>query len=426
MREHTQREISFFCGWLKQKGRETYSRILRLQLELENEEFASSLHTFVVSIVSINKMTNERDALQTFLNSHNLSHLFQNLVEFGIDSLDALKYERDLKGLCEDIGAMDVDAERLERARKSLSEEENAEKREPQKLKTTNAKEAIEQAKLAMKARTENVSTSDGQRKLRESLLEKQSGGVGVGERHQHGKIEKQLTKHIEPFTREEVERMLEQCKKKMFFAIFKLPKAPVDDLTGKCEWRGHPATSGNAVLLESKMVQMRLMKTKEVDESLGDACERCTEDIKELTRVFSDRKLRDSILKREVERRVEELIAEGNEDLAGGFVTVTGIHYGTGAAAAAAKHAEEEDFSDVYDGEGPRALRFPGARLPPSANEDGLDKIDRLYRDLETNKTTTNSRKIEDEETKGNNTDSGVDLEAIRNKLKRKKPKFM
>ncbi|CAL6282196.1 unnamed protein product [Bathycoccus prasinos] len=371
-------------------------------------------------------MTNERDALQTFLNSHNLSHLFQNLVEFGIDSLDALKYERDLKGLCEDIGAMDVDAERLERARKSLSEEENAEKREPQKLKTTNAKEAIEQAKLAMKARTENVSTSDGQRKLRESLLEKQSGGVGVGERHQHGKIEKQLTKHIEPFTREEVERMLEQCKKKMFFAIFKLPKAPVDDLTGKCEWRGHPATSGNAVLLESKMVQMRLMKTKEVDESLGDACERCTEDIKELTRVFSDRKLRDSILKRKVERRVEELIAEGNEDLAGGFVTVTGIHYGTGAAAAAAKHAEEEDFSDVYDGEGPRALRFPGARLPPSANEDGLDKIDRLYRDLETNKTTTNSRKIEDEETKGNNTDSGVDLEAIRNKLKRKKPKFM
>ena len=335
MREHTQREISFFCGWLKQKGRETYSRILRLQLELENEEFASSLHTFVVSIVSINKMTNERDALQTFLNSHNLSHLFQNLVEFGIDSLDALKYERDLKGLCEDIGAMDVDAERLERARKSLSEEENAEKREPQKLKTTNAKEAIEQAKLAMKARTENVSTSDGQRKLRESLLEKQSGGVGVGERHQHGKIEKQLTKHIEPFTREEVERMLEQCKKKMFFAIFKLPKAPVDDLTGKCEWRGHPATSGNAVLLESKMVQMRLMKTKEVDESLGDACERCIEDIKELTRVFSDQKLRNSILKREVERRVEELIAEGNEDLAGGFVTVTGIHYGTGAAAA-------------------------------------------------------------------------------------------
>lgn len=388
----------------------------------------NSLHTFVVSLVSVNEMTNERDVLQTFLSSHNLSHLFQNLVEFGIDSLDALKYERDLRGLCEDIGAMDVDAERLERARKSLSseEEENVKKREPEKLKTTSAKEAIEQAKLAMKARTENVSTSDGQRKLRESLLEKQSGGVGVGERHQHGKIEKQLTKHIEPFTREEVERMLEQCKKKMFFAIFKLPKAPVDDLTGKCEWRGHPATSGNAVLLESKMVQMRLMKTKEVDESLGDACVRCTEDIKELTRVFSDQKLRNSILKREVERRVEELIAEGNEDLAGGFVTVTGIHYGTGAAAAAAKQAEEEDFSDVYDGEGPRALRFPGARLPPSANEDGLDKIDRLYRDLETNKTTTNSRKIEDEETKGNNTDSGVDLEAIRNKLKRKKPKFM
>ena len=143
----------------------------------------NSLHTFVVSLVSVNEMTNERDVLQTFLSSHNLSHLFQNLVEFGIDSLDALKYERDLRGLCEDIGAMEVDAERLELARKSLSseEEENVKKREPEKLKTTSAKEAIEQAKLAMKARTENVSTSDGQRKLRESLLEKQSGGVGVG-----------------------------------------------------------------------------------------------------------------------------------------------------------------------------------------------------------------------------------------------------
>ena len=116
----------------------------------------NSLHTFVVSLVSVNKMTNERDALQTFLSSHNLSHLFQNLVEFGIDSLDALKYERDLRGLCEDIGAMDADAERLEKARKSLSseEEENVKKREPEKLKTTSAKEAIEQAKLAMKAMT--------------------------------------------------------------------------------------------------------------------------------------------------------------------------------------------------------------------------------------------------------------------------------
>ena len=191
--EHTQRGIFLLRVIKAERERDLILVFSKLQLELENEEIASSLHTFVVSVVSINKMTNERDLLQTFLNSHDLSHLFQNLVEFGIDSLDALKYERDLRGLCEDIGAMDVDAERLERARKSLSEdEENAKKREPEKLKTTSAKEAIEQAKLAMKARTENVSTSDGQRKLRESLLEKQSGSVGVGERHQHGKIEKQ------------------------------------------------------------------------------------------------------------------------------------------------------------------------------------------------------------------------------------------
>jgi hypothetical protein len=66
---------------------------------------------------------------------------------------------------------------------------------------------------------------------------------------------------------------------------------------------------------------------------------------------------------------------------------------------------------------------------LPPSTNEGGTDKIARLYEDLET--STKNSRKIEDvadhnNNNNNNNTDSGVDLEAIRNKLKRKKPKFM
>jgi hypothetical protein len=365
------------------------------------------------------------DALRTFLASRALSHLHQKLLEFGIDSLEALKYERDVKGLCEDIGFVEADAIALENAQKSLEEEEK--KKTDETTKKTgpkpilDAKEAIEQAKLAARARNENVG-GDGHQKLRESL----ASGVGVesSKKGQQEKLETRLTKNIAPFEREEVEKIIALCEEKKYFALFKLPKAPVDELTGKCEWRSHPATSGNAVLLESKMMQLRLTRTKTVDASLSDVCERCEEEIRKVTRIFSDQKLRNAILKREVERRVEELIAEGHDDLEGGFVTVTGIHYGTGAAAAAAKEAEE-GYSDLYAGEGPRALSAPGARLPPSANEGGTDKIDRLYEDLETN--TKNSRKIEDvADHNNNNTDSGVDLEAIRNKLKRKKPKFM
>jgi hypothetical protein len=369
------------------------------------------------------------DALQTFLASRALSHLHQKLLEFGIDSLEALKYERDVKGLCEDIGFVEADAIALEKAQKSLEEEKKKKtdgtttKTGPKSILT--AKEAIEQAKLAARARNENVG-GDGHQKLRESL----ASGLGVesSKKGQQEKLETRLTKNIAPFEREEVEKIIALCEEKKYFALFKLPKAPVDELTGKCEWRSHPATSGNAVLLESKMMQLRLTRTITVDASLSDVCERCEEEIRKVTRIFSDQKLRNAILKREVERRVEELIAEGHDDLEGGFVTVTGIHYGTGAAAAAAKEAGE-GYSDLYADEGPRASSAPGARLPPSTNEGGTDKIDRLYEDLETN--TKNSRKIEDvadhnNNNNNNNTDSGVDLEAIRNKLKRKKPKFM
>ena len=373
------------------------------------------------------------EALQTFLASRALSHLHQKLLEFGIDSLEALMYERDVKGLCEDVGFVEADAIALEKAQKSLEEEKKKKKTDGTTTKTgpksmmLTAKEAIEQAKLAARSRNENVG-GDGHQKLRESL----ASGLGVesSKKGQQEKLEARLTKNIDPFEREEVEKIIALCEEKKYFALFKLPKAPVDELTGKCEWRSHPATSGNAVLLESKMMQLRLTRTKTVDASLSDVCERCEEEIRKVTRIFSDQKLRNAILKREVERRVEELIAEGHDDLEGGFVTVTGIHYGTGAAAAAAKEAGE-GYSDLYAGEGPRASSAPGARLPPSTNEGGTDKIARLYEDLETN--TKNSRKIEDvadhnnnNNNNNNNTDSGVDLEAIRNKLKRKKPKFM
>ena len=86
------------------------------------------------------------------------------------------------------------------------------------------------------------------------------------------------MAKHIEPFGETEVKTMATLCEEKRLFALFKLPEAPVDALTGKCEWRGHPATNGNAVLLESKLMQMRLVKTKEEtrDEGLKDRPRNC------------------------------------------------------------------------------------------------------------------------------------------------------
>ena len=78
----------------------------------------------------------------------------------------------------------------------------------------------------------------------------------------------------------------------------------------------------------------------------------------------------------------------------------------------------------DRYDGHGPSASSAPGARLPPS--NDGAGKIDRLYDDITTETHRNNSKTIEKEGRRSDNADREVDLEAIRNKLKRKKPKFL
>ena len=388
------------------------------------------------------------DDLRAVLSRFSVAHAYQKLLEFGVDSCEGLRLERDVKGLADDIGVSETDATALDNAHKSLLSHDKA-KTTKETQHTTfpttatardddsddddgkrqkNAKEdAIERAKREAKRRRENTWSDDTTHEtkrtfLERALLEPDDDAPLTKSEDRHGKIEAAMAKHIEPYGETEVKIMTTLCEQKRFFALFELPEAPVDALTGKCEWRGHPATNGNAVLLESKLMQMRLMKTKEEtrDEGLKDACEKCAEEIKKATRFFSDQKVRNSILKKEVERRVEELKSEGNVDLEGGYVTATGIHYGTGAAAAAAKEAEEA----LYDGHGPSASSAPGARLPPS--NDGAGKIDRLYDDITTETHRNNSKTIEKEGRRSDNADREVDLEAIRNKLKRKKPKFL
>ena len=389
----------------------------------------------------------DHDDLRAVLSRFSVAHAYQKLIEFGVDSCEGLQLERDVKGLAEDIGLSETDATALENAHKSLLSLDKA-KTTKETQHTTfpttttaardddddddgkrqkNAKEdAIERAKREAKRRRENTWGDDTTHQtkrtfLERALLEPDDASLTKSE-DRHGKIEAAMAKHIEPYGETEVKTMATLCEEKRLFALFKLPEAPVDALTGKCEWRGHPATNGNAGLLESKLMQMRLVKTKEEtrDEGLKDACEKLLEEIKKATRFFSDQKVRNSILKKEVERRVEELKSEGNVDLEGGYVTATGIHYGTGAAAAAAKEAEE----GLYDGHGPSASSAPGARLPPS--NDGAGKIDRLYDDITTETHRNNSKTIEKGERRSDNADREVDLEAIRNKLKRKKPKFL
>ena len=383
---------------------------------------------------------------RVFPSIFSVAHAYQKLLEFGVDSCEGLRLERDVKGLADDIGVSATDATALENAHKSLllkakttketqhttfpttatARDDDSDDDDGKRQK--NAKEdAIERAKREAKRRRENTWSDDTTHEtkrtfLERALLEPDDDAPSTKSEDRHGKIEAAMAKHIEPYGETEVKIMTTLCEETRLFKLFKLPEAPVDALTGKCEWRGHPATNGNAVLLESKLMQMRLMKTKEEtrDEGLKDACEKCAEEIKKATRFFSDQKVRNSILKKEVERRVEELKSEGNVDLDGGYVTATGIHYGTGAAAAAAKEAEEA----LYDGHGPSASSAPGARLPPS--NDGAGKIDRLYDDITTETHRNNSKTIEKEGRRSDNADREVDLEAIRNKLKRKKPKFL
>jgi hypothetical protein len=366
----------------------------------------------------------EQKVLAEFLNANKLEHLTQKLIEFGCDSIDALKYERDFDGLASDCGFNGEDLLKLIEAQKRLTTT-NANASIGDSLKKEYLiKSAIEEAKK----RQSNVGEDDGRELLR---LELGKGGNRNGPK-QHERIEKKLFSNVQAYDKMDMDRLMKCVEEERYFDLFNWPDAPVDSLTGKCEWRGHPAVS-HAMRLDAKMVTLRLLKTKEEngdDSAMEKMCDEVIESVKDVTSVLGDQKLRARALTKEIQRKIDKLRKEGFIDLDGGFVTASGIHYGTGAAHAAAV-AKENEYEN-YDAPGPRASSMPGARLPPREDKNKIGKLfdesERQQRQQEEQKqattTTTNNNKTSSSH---NQEHEELDLDAIRNKLsKRKKPKFM
>ena len=88
----------------------------------------------------------------------------------------------------------------------------------------------------------------------------------------------------------------------------------------------------------------------------------------------LTDRDARKDALTRAVRRRVEEMRRDGVGDVAGGYVSSTGVHYAAGAAA-----SETANYKPDGDAHGPTTNPAAGNKQPPGSRNapsvaDGAD----------------------------------------------------
>lgn len=223
-----------------------------------------------------------------------------------------------------------------------------------------------------------------------------------------------------------EVLEILSRFKARDFLSLLGFPGAPVDD-RGKCDWKTHPVSKPGDVALRAKLLTLRL------DPSLPGAHSAAREAFDAVAYVLKqldDKEAKKEILTNAVRRRVEQMRRENIGDVRGGYVSVTGVHYAAGAAA-----AQVSDYKADDAGEGP--AMNPAARL--RAGRSAVEKFG-----VGGDGTENRSFPVDRPDDVDGPTDVGtlprrpsatakaakpkVDLGSIRDKLKKKKagPRFM
>ena len=223
-----------------------------------------------------------------------------------------------------------------------------------------------------------------------------------------------------------EVLEILSRFKARDFLSLLGFPGAPVDD-RGKCDWKTHPVSKPGDVALRAKLLTLRL------DPSLPgahSAAKEARDAVAYVLKQLDDKETKKEILTNAVRRRVEQMRRENIGDVRGGYVSVTGVHYAAGAAA-----AQVSDYKADDAGEGP--AMNPAARL--RAGRSAVEKLG-----VGGDGTENRSVPVDRPDDVDGPTDVGtlprrpsatakaakpkVDLGSIRDKLKKKKagPRFM
>ena len=275
-----------------------------------------------------------------FLTTIHLQTYAPRFIEQGIDSLEDLRYERDLDGLVEDVGLADADAKTFRSALKAALSGENR--------RGEGAKEPTkEDLAAAVKA---SLATSRARQGLGEeasaALRDRVTGGAlrQSGARHDEGpqlSIDETVLGDVNArmglATGEVIEKILSAHARQDFLELLNLRDVPIDSL-GKVEWSGHEAMRTNEVAMRCKLLSLRLDSSRNMHPKAPLAA-RAVQNALDL---MSNKETRREILTEAVRRKVDELRASGNSQFQGGYVTLTGIHYGSGATAS---RTQEENY---------------------------------------------------------------------------------
>ena len=159
-----------------------------------------------------------------------------------------------------------------------------------------------------------------------------------------------------------ELETIVDNHRRGDELALLGLPPAPVD-LHGKVDWSTHPVSRMGEVAMRAKVMALRADPVRCRHPLAADAVAAVDAAVAALT----DRDARKDALTRAVRRRVEEMRRDGVGDVAGGYVSSTGVHYAAGAAAS-------ETANHAPDGDAHGPATKPGATNARTTKKEGVE----------------------------------------------------
>ena len=164
-----------------------------------------------------------------------------------------------------------------------------------------------------------------------------------------------------------ELETILDRHRRGDPLALLGLPPAPVD-LYGKVDWATHPVSRMGEVTMRAKVMALRADPERCPHPLAAAARDAVNAAVDSLT----NRDARKDALTRAVRRRVEEMRRDGVGDVAGGYVSSTGVHYAAGAAA-----SETANYKPDGDAHGPATNPAAAMKHPPASRNNAPSVAD-------------------------------------------------
>lgn len=343
-------------------------------------------------------------SVREFLHDVGLGDYAPRFIEQGVDTVEDLRYERDLDSLVEDVGLEDAHATTFREAlTRALASEDGGKE-------TKKASAPVEPTKDDLaKAVAASVAASKARQRGGD---EAETSSVGAGfvrmsgaktsdyapKLALDGAVREDVNARMGLATEREIEDILRRHAEKDFLSLLNLREVPIDSM-GRVEWAGHEAMKLNEIAMRCKLLTLRLDSSRN-SHPRAPLAKRAVENVLDL---MSHKETRREFLTLAVRRKVDELRAEGKIQ-GGGHVSFTGVHYGSGAAAT--RLAEENYVSKDMMNEMPTydaSIHAPDAH--PAAGDASASRAEMKKKSA-----------------------PKVDVSSIRAKLasKSKKPRFM